>query len=575
MLKQDKLKCSFGRWLLCFAILLGGVTAANAQMRVGGNMRPDDGAILDLNPTGGGSVSDRGLLLPRVQLSATNLAAPLAAHAKGMYVYNVAAAGSGATAVTEGIYINDGTQWVKVLVSGNIAIGDLPAEFIVNLGDKLVQNSTFVTDMGDSIAFYFRQTDLGDTIVSYVTNNATQELTDAIMEKVTISSADGTVDIKRSASAPSVIDLAVQTDVVGELLAGDQTFVTNMGDSIAHLIEQTVLGDTIMQYIARNLNNAPISFGDTIIKYIAENLTTTTVNLGDTIIQNLLYDDTTLKALIDSLLSKTNVVDTLFNEITYDDSKLQALIDSLLSKTNTVDTIFNTITYDDSKLQALIDSLLSKTNTVDTIFNTITYDDSKLQALIDSLLKKTNTVDTIFNEISLLKKTNTVDTIFNEIAYDDSKLQALIDSLLKKTNTVDTIFNEIAYDDSKLQALVDSLLKKTNLQDTLVKQLTIPLNEVITTQSKVFNGITSAAGGKVKISSIEPRLTGDVLMRSAFLKVNTLATLNGNAIEWSVAIENDNISSARTCTLDSVVITYICDDDLTAGTVTSEVIVGR
>lgn len=63
--------------------------------------------------------STKGLLLPRLGLTATNNFAPLLAHVAGMTVYNTATVGTGLTAVTPGYYYNDGTQWVRVATGGD------------------------------------------------------------------------------------------------------------------------------------------------------------------------------------------------------------------------------------------------------------------------------------------------------------------------------------------------------------------------------------------------------------------------------------------------------------------------
>jgi len=52
----------------------------------------------------------KGLLIPRIALTSTRVAAPLAAHVEGMNVYNSATIGD----VSPGNYYNDGTKWVKV-----------------------------------------------------------------------------------------------------------------------------------------------------------------------------------------------------------------------------------------------------------------------------------------------------------------------------------------------------------------------------------------------------------------------------------------------------------------------------
>jgi hypothetical protein len=82
------------------------VTTATAQVNIGSNTAPNANAALELSSGG-----NKGLLLPRVNLSATTSPAPLAAHIAGMMVYNLAGAGSGDSLVVPGVYINTGTSW--------------------------------------------------------------------------------------------------------------------------------------------------------------------------------------------------------------------------------------------------------------------------------------------------------------------------------------------------------------------------------------------------------------------------------------------------------------------------------
>ena len=72
--------------------------AAKAQVTIGAEDVPNESAVLELK------ASDKGLLLPRVELTSTTSFAPLKAHVEGMTVYNAKANGTGATAVVEGIY---------------------------------------------------------------------------------------------------------------------------------------------------------------------------------------------------------------------------------------------------------------------------------------------------------------------------------------------------------------------------------------------------------------------------------------------------------------------------------------
>lgn len=92
------------------------VTASNAQVTIGSGIPPHTGALLDLKENTDGS-STRGLLLPRVALEAINNPAPLAAHEKGMTVYNIATSASSVSSayyVSPGLYYNDGTKWERL-----------------------------------------------------------------------------------------------------------------------------------------------------------------------------------------------------------------------------------------------------------------------------------------------------------------------------------------------------------------------------------------------------------------------------------------------------------------------------
>ncbi|WP_411029842.1 hypothetical protein [Spongiimicrobium sp. 3-5] len=91
--------------LITSVILMLGM-ATYAQTGVG-TVTPDPDAALEV------AAADKGLLLPRVALTATVNTAPLSAHVAGMAVYNTATVAD----VTPGYYYNDGGQWVR-LASG-------------------------------------------------------------------------------------------------------------------------------------------------------------------------------------------------------------------------------------------------------------------------------------------------------------------------------------------------------------------------------------------------------------------------------------------------------------------------
>jgi hypothetical protein len=128
-------------------------------------------------------------------------------------------------------------------------------------------------------------------------------------------------------------------------------------------------------------------------------------------------------------------------------------------------------------------------------------------------------------------------------------------------------------------------INNTSLKDTIInlvrdnspKKLEISLNEIIGVQSKMFFGSTVTASSPITIVNILPELTGDPVMLGGFLKVNALANLNGSstAINWTVAVESDNIDPALTCTLTKVTIFYFCDNDIQSSSIQDYTIAGR
>lgn len=77
----------------------------NAQMKIGNNPKViNPNSILEIEHT------NKGLLLPRIELSSTISSAPMSAHLAGMIVYNTATIAD----VSPSFYYNDGTRWIRV-----------------------------------------------------------------------------------------------------------------------------------------------------------------------------------------------------------------------------------------------------------------------------------------------------------------------------------------------------------------------------------------------------------------------------------------------------------------------------
>ena len=76
--------------------------------------------------------TDRGFLQPRVELTATNDTITVASPATGLMVYNTATAGSGAVAVSPGVYYHNGTAWQRVANQAEVAAATASTTTFVN-----------------------------------------------------------------------------------------------------------------------------------------------------------------------------------------------------------------------------------------------------------------------------------------------------------------------------------------------------------------------------------------------------------------------------------------------------------
>lgn len=92
--------------IIAFAILSS--SGVMAQQGFGTN-QPDKSAAVEIVST------KRGLLIPRIELTATNVAAPVTDPAQSLLVYNTEPNGSGVTAVTPGFYFWDTDRWVRFI----------------------------------------------------------------------------------------------------------------------------------------------------------------------------------------------------------------------------------------------------------------------------------------------------------------------------------------------------------------------------------------------------------------------------------------------------------------------------
>lgn len=139
------------RGLLLLSASLLFTQLSNAQVTIGGNIPPNENALLDLQEQG---VTTKGLLLPRVALERTTSFAPMQAHNQGMAVYNTATIAD----VTPGYYYNNGSKWVK-LFSVDDAFFNMPAVVLpIDESDPAFNGTTFTVNLYDAYSKQFEVT---------------------------------------------------------------------------------------------------------------------------------------------------------------------------------------------------------------------------------------------------------------------------------------------------------------------------------------------------------------------------------------------------------------------------------
>jgi len=116
--------------------------AAVAQVTLGTNpTNINPNSILEMEST------NKGMLLPRVSLGATNSPLPLGSFVAGMTVYNIATAGNGNTAVQPGIYYCDGIQWLRTVAAQGPGTAIQRIEYTATQGQLNFTTPSAITDI--------------------------------------------------------------------------------------------------------------------------------------------------------------------------------------------------------------------------------------------------------------------------------------------------------------------------------------------------------------------------------------------------------------------------------------------
>ncbi len=124
------------RSIMLGLVLFLGLKQAPLQAQVGiGTGTPNSSAMLEVQAT------DKGLLPPRVALTASNAAGPISSPATGLLIYNTATAGTAPNNVTPGFYYWSGTAWLRLTVATDNAANVTGTVAVANGGTGVTSST--------------------------------------------------------------------------------------------------------------------------------------------------------------------------------------------------------------------------------------------------------------------------------------------------------------------------------------------------------------------------------------------------------------------------------------------------
>ncbi|GHT34163.1 hypothetical protein FACS189434_09840 [Bacteroidia bacterium] len=584
-------------------------------MRVGGTIAPNPSAVLDLNPNDTGEDTKRGLALPRVKLTSTADVTTIGSPIKGLYVYNVNTAGD----VTPGVYYFDGVKWNRVVASGEISITDLAPDFINNIQVNIANNFT---------------SELGDTIISYIANNVTQTLTDSIMANVTVS---GTRGITIAGSGTSNIDVALPPGTTGQVLTFDgynwfpatrgfdhddiikitkeiKDYLTYYNGKLYSAGNNIYINDTIINANAKAIgdsllssNSFVIQLGDSLAYYFTQ------TNLGDTIANNLLSNNTYITNLLDTLKSYLEDGNTLYTagyglnlDGTEFSADLKELVDSLSSETYITqfgdslayyinetklgDTISHYLTENNEFITNVTNEIKNSLDDTNTLYSAgygLTLDGTEFSAntqeLADSLTSETYITQFGDSLAYYLSETKLGDTISHYLTENNEFITNVTNEIknsLDDTNTLYTAGYGLTLDGTEFSVnfkeVADSLVTNntfiTNLGDELIENYFTEETNINKLDSLLAAGLTDNQDLRDSIVNIinnrvNAISSGVLSVASADNTVDAVTT--DGAVDLSVNIKNvvDSITNIfNETTLGDTILNYITNN-LTATTI--------
>ena len=478
--------------------------------------------------------------------------------ARGQLIYNTTVNALQFWNGTKWETLNEEDERVEITSNGTIIVEQDGQKFALRvdisvIGDSLLLNETFVTNLIDTLVnnetFI---TNFGDEMITYITNNVTEEMTTEIMKNVTIYSKDGSVIVNRNPEEGiTEFDLRVDMTSIIEALLKNEEFITQLGD--------VLFTEEFIEFLVTNLFENK-EFTTKLEEFIETFVT------NETFITNL-FDNS---EFINILTSHEDFITNIVNELTTNNTFLIELansntfIDELITYEYFVEKLFTN--------NIFVTNIITELTTSELFIDELFYNDYFVNNLIENL----TTNETFITE--LVTNDHFITNLEQLFVNNSEFVENIINSIVEKLDIVGVRGIEVTKNDGQITVGITAGERANQVltwngttwvaaeQTSRVRQIEIPVNEDFSHESFMVYGTTATANGLVVVA-IEPVFENRMHRRN-FLTVDASVEVVGSTAEWSVTIENRNFQESNKNKLVGVVISYISSDlvDLGHGT---------
>ena len=338
-----------------------------------------------------------------------------------------------------------------------------------------------------------------ESILNHIVNNITQEFIDSILIGLTIESPDQTIRVVRV--GPTHIELSVDITTIADSLVNNAWFVENL---ITTLFE----------------NNTFI----------------------DSLINNLVNNQTFIDSMVNNFLTHNYFMDSIVNNLVNNQTFIDSMVNNFLTHSYFMDSIVNNLVNNQTFIDSMVNNFLTHSYFMDSIVN--------------NLLNNNTFLDSIINNIAMNITSELVDSIMANVSIIGNRGVIVTGS---GTRNIAITLPEGQREGEVLTW--DNTLEVWRPAETaVIRQLVIPVqNGNFTTENLIFYGVTSTSTNPLQVVNIEPVFSNNQARRT-FLRVDASVTVQSNAAEWSVSIENRNFVPTNHFSLTSVIISYISSD---------------